>query len=387
MNGSVPIARIAGIRIRAHWSVLLIAFVLTWGLAQGIIPATLPGTALGLRWVASAAAAILLIASLTAHELAHSIVARHRGIPIADITLWVFGGVSHIRGAWESPRTEMIVAISGPATTLVIGALCFGLAVAFDAMSAPALLVLLAQWLAVVNGTLLVFNLVPAFPLDGGRLLRGALWTWRRDRAWATRNAARAGRAFGFLLIALGFADFLLTGDFGGLWLLFIGWFLENAARAELRGDTARRLLAGVRVGEVMTQHPMSVPSWLTVQLLIEQYAMRNQYATFPTHGLDGKVDGLVTVNGMKRVPPTQRSFRRAADIMIPRAYVPVARPDELVTDLLARVDARSDGHALVFDGDQLVGMVSPSDIGRRLQFGPQPPPVPRPAPWAPPTA
>ena len=387
MNGGLPLLRIAGIRVRAHWSVLLISALLTWGLAEGVVPLTLPGTPALLTWVASAAAAVLLIASLTVHELAHSIVARRRGVPVDDITLWVFGGVSHIRGDWGSARTEMLVAAAGPAATLVIAGLCFGLAALLGAAGAPALLVLMLQWLAGVNAVLLVFNLVPAFPLDGGRILRGLLWSRRGDRAAATISAARAGRAFALILVALGFVDFFLTGDFSGLWLVFIGWFLDTAAKGEQRGEAARHLLEGVRVRELMSPDPVVVPSWITVNLLIDQYALRHTFSTFPTHGIDGRIDGLVTLVAMKRVPPNQRSTRRASDVMIPIAHVPVTSPDELVTDLLGRVGAESEGHALVFEDDRLVGIVSPSDIGRRLQLG-----LPRarntaPAPSMPPAA
>ncbi|MBV8195220.1 MAG: site-2 protease family protein [Candidatus Dormibacteraeota bacterium] len=385
MNGGLPIARIAGIRIRAHWSVLLISLLLTWGLAEGIIPATLPATPPALTWISSAAAALLLIASLTLHELAHSIVARRRGIPVEDITLWVFGGVSHIRGDWGSPRNEMLVAAVGPGVTFLIGGFCFSVSMVLGAAGAPGLLVLLLEWLAAVNALLLVFNLVPAFPLDGGRILRGLLWIWRKDRSWATINAARAGRVFALILAGLGFAEFLLTSDIGGLWLVLIGWFLDGAAKSELRGERMRTVLNGVRVAEVMTPNPMVVPSWITVQLLIDQYALRDRYTTFPTHGIDGRVDGLVTLTGMRRVPPSQRSARRGADVMIPITSVPITRPDELITDLLTRLGPQSEGHALVFDAGRLVGIVSPSDIGRRLALGLQSRPLVTPAPWAPP--
>ncbi len=386
MIQGVLIARFGGVRVRAHWSVLLIAALLTWGLASGIIPIAVPGTPAPVAWGVAALGALLLIASLTAHEVAHSVVARRRGIPAGDITLWVFGGVSHIRGDWQSPRSELLVAAAGPVVTLIIAALCFGLSWAFAVLNAPDLVVLVAQWLAAVNTTLLVFNLVPAFPLDGGRILRSALWAWRHDRARATLLAARIGRGFGFLIVALGVTDIVLTGDFGGVWLMIIGWFLAGAAQAEQRGETARTTLAGVRVAEVMSLNPRTVPSWVTVDLFIRSYATGNGLTAFPTHGLGGSVDGLVTVGGLRRVPPKERASKRVSELMIPVAQIPVARPDELISDVLTRVTRPSEGHALVFEGDRLVGVVSPADIGRRLRFGvPQPPPVNVPAPGLPP--
>ena len=365
----------------------MICALLAWGLADGLVPATLPGTPRLLSWVVSIAAAVLLLASLTAHEVAHSVVARRLGLAVDGITLWVFGGVSHIRGDWASARTEIAIAAVGPAVSLVLAGMFFGVSVALAAAGAASLFVLATEWLAGVNLLLLVFNLVPAFPLDGGRILRGVLWARRGDRSRATISAARAGRVFAFLLIALGIADFFATGDVGGIWVVLIGWFLDSMARSEQRGETIRRALTGVSVRDVMSTNPIVVPSWVTVQLLLEQYAVRYPFTAFPTHGLDGKIDGLVTLVGMKRVSPRQRAVRRASEISIPIAQVPIARPNDLVTDLFARMTPRSAGRALVFDGEQLVGIISPSDVGRRLQVGNVQPPAAAARPESPPVA
>jgi Zn-dependent protease len=386
MNHGVLLARLAGVRIRAHWSVLVIAALLTWGLGSGIIPLAIPGTPPAFAWGAAVIGALLLILSLTAHELAHSIVARRRGLPADDITLWVFGGVSHIKGDWGSARTELLVALVGPVVTLLIAGVCFWLSWVLSLAGAPDIVVLLAQWLAVVNATLLVFNLLPAFPLDGGRILRSALWARRHDLARATVSAARIGRVIAYVIVGLGLVDIVLTADFSGLWLMLIGWFLAGAARSEERGEMVRNNLAGARVAEVMSLNPRTVPSWVTVDLFINHYAAGTGLTAFPTNGIDGSVDGLVTANALRRVAPSQRTTRRASDVMIPIAQIPVARPDELITDLLSRVGRQSEGHALVFDGDRLVGVVSPADIGRRLRLGvPQPPPVSVPATLPPP--
>lgn len=387
MNQGVLIARLAGVRVRAHWSVLVIAALLTWGLGAGVIPLALPGTPAVLAWISAAAGALLLIASLVAHELAHSVVARRRGVQADDITLWVFGGVSHIRGDWQSATTELLVAVAGPLVTFVIAVFCFALSWVLSIAGAPDLLVLLAQWLSAINATLLVFNLIPAFPLDGGRILRSALWARRHDRSRATITAAAIGRAFGFLIVGLGMADILLTASFGGLWLMLIGWFLAGAARTEQRGEAVRTSLAGARVAEVMSINPATVPSWVTVDLFLKHYAVAGRTA-YPTNGLDGRVDGLVTVAALRRVPPPQRTTRRLSELLIPVASVPAARPDELITDVLSRVGSQTEGHAFVFDGERVVGLISPADIGRRIQFGvPQPPPLPTPARGFPPVA
>jgi CBS domain-containing protein len=218
---------------------------------------------------------------------------------------------------------------------------------------------------------LLVFNLIPAFPLDGGRILRGFIWSRTKNRTTATVAAARAGRFFAVLLIGLGVLDLFFLDPVGGLWLMLIGWFLDSAARGEANGEQARHALEGVLVGDAMSKNPVIAPSWITVELLVEQYVMGHQFTSFPTHSIDGRIDGLVTMRGIKQVPPQQRGNRRAIDIAIPADRVPIARQDEQLTDLLKRIGPASDGRAMVYDGGTLVGIVSPSDVARLFHGGP----------------
>ncbi|MBV9101188.1 MAG: site-2 protease family protein [Candidatus Dormibacteraeota bacterium] len=389
MNG-VPVLNLAGVRVRAHWSVLLVAALLVWGLAEGVIPITVPGTPAPLRWGVAVVAALVLIASLLAHELAHSLVARRRGVAVEGITLWVFGGVSHLRDDWQTPGTELRVAIAGPLVTLLLCGVFVGLAFLLTALGAPPLAIVLAQWLFTVNLLLLVFNLVPAFPLDGGRILRAAIWRLRGDRHAATVIAARAGRWFALVLMLVGVLDFLLTADVGGIWLAVVGWFLDGAARREQQGEAVRRTLAGARVREAMTRDPVAVPGWLTVQLMLDQYTGRSAQGWFPTHGIDGRIDGLVSSLQLRRVPPPQRAARRTADVALPLTQVPRATPDDMVTDVLQRIGARRDWCVLVFEGDDVIGMMSPRDVARLLanktanrRAHPLPPPVPPPPPLA----
>ncbi|MHB8489936.1 MAG: site-2 protease family protein [Candidatus Dormibacteria bacterium] len=369
-RGGVPIARIAGISISADWSVLLIGALLAWGVA-GIVPGRVPGTSLWLAWIVGLIAAALLIGSMVAHELGHALLARRRGIAVDGIRLWLFGGVAQINGDQMTGRTEMLVAAVGPAITLVLAGAFFGSSWLLVQIGAPPLVLVVTEWLAAVNLALLLFNLIPAFPLDGGRILRGFLWTRSRNRTTATVAAARAGRFFALIVIGLGVLDLFFLDPVGGVWLMLIGWFLDSAARGEATGEQARHALEGVLVGDVMSKNPVIVPSWITVELLVDQYVMGHEFTSFPTHAIDGRIDGLVTMRGIKQVPPQQRGSRRAVDIAIPVDRVPIARPDEPVTDLLKRMGPASDGRAMVYDGGTLVGIVSPSDIARLLQGGP----------------
>jgi Zn-dependent protease len=370
MNTGVRIGRIAGIKVTADWSVLVIGALLAWGVAGGAVPAQVPGTPSWLAWVVGGLVAVLLLASLTAHELGHALLARRRGISVEGIRLWLFGGVAQIGGDWMTGRTEMLVAAIGPAITLLIAAVSVGLTWLVASLGAPPLVVLVPQWIAAVNILLLIFNLIPAFPLDGGRILRGFIWARTNNRMQATVAAARAGRVFAVALVGLGVLDIFFFDPIGGFWLMLIGWFLDGAARGEAHGEQARHALEGVLVGDVMSKDPVVVPSWITVELLVEQYVMGHEFTSFPTHSIDGRIDGLVTMRGIKRLPAQQRRTRRAIDIAIPAALVPIARRDEQLTDLLKRMGSASDGRAMVFDSDHLVGIVSPSDIARLLQPG-----------------
>ena len=371
MNRGVPIARIVGIRVSADWSVLLIGALLAWGVAGGAVPAAVPGTPSWLAWIVGAIAAVLLIASLTAHELGHALLARRRGVTVEGIRLWLFGGVAQMSGDWVTGRTEMLVAAIGPAVTLVLAGFFVGFSWLLVQIAAPPLVVVVVEWLAAVNLLLLVFNLIPAFPLDGGRILRGFLWTRTNNRMTATVAAARAGRFFAVVLIGLGVLELFFVDPVSGLWLMFIGWYLDTAARGEAHGEQARHALEGVRVGDVMSKSPVIVPSWITVELLVDQYVTGHEFTSFPTHSIDGRIDGLVTMRGIKQIPVQQRSKRRAIDIAIPIDRVPTARQDENITDLLKRMGTASDGRAMVYDGGALVGVVSPSDIARLFQTGP----------------
>jgi Zn-dependent protease len=370
MNTGVRLGRIAGVKVTADWSVLVIGALLAWGVAAGAVPAQVPGTPSWLAWVVGGLVAVLLLASLTAHELGHALLARKRGITVEGIRLWLFGGVAQMGGDWMTGRTEMLVAAIGPAITFAVAAVSVGTTWLVSGLGAPPLVVLVPQWIAAVNILLLVFNLIPAFPLDGGRILRGFVWARTNNRMRATVVAARAGRVFAVALVGLGVLDIFFFDPVGGFWLMLIGWFLDGAARGEAHGEQARHALEGVLVGDVMSKDPVVVPSWITVELLVDQYVMGHEFTSFPTHSIDGRIDGLVTMRGIKRLPAQQRRTRRAIDIAIPAALVPIARRDEQLTDLLKRMGSASDGRAMVFDSDRLVGIVSPSDIARLLQPG-----------------
>jgi len=367
--GTIPLGRIAGVPVRLNWSMLLIFWLVVWSLAEELLPSAAPDAARAADWAAALVAGVLFYASLLVHELAHSVVARRRGIEVEGITLWLFGGVARLRGEATSAQAELRIAIVGPLTSLGIAVACALVALALSALQAPALPVAVAVWLSVVNGMLAAFNVLPAFPLDGGRVLRAALWRRRGDKRSATRTAARAGTVFGWLLAAGGVVELFTTGSAGGLWFVVLGWFLVNAARSEAGQSAARDALRGVRVGDVMTRDPLVVPDWIVLQEFVDSYAMRHRFTTFPVRDLDGNVDGLISPAQVKPIPPEQRRAVRVRDVALPLSQVPTARAEEPLLDLLERMSGATATRALVLDEDRRVtGIVSPADVARVLQ-------------------
>jgi CBS domain-containing protein len=219
-----------------------------------------------------------------------------------------------------------------------------------------------------MNLLLAVFNLLPAFPLDGGRILRALLWRRSGDHLGATRAAATVGHGFGILMIVLGVLELITMGNLSGIWLVFLGWFLNSSAQAEARSVLLHDALSGVLVREVMSPDPMRVPDWITLDELLHAYVLPNRFSAFPVRDFNGNVVGMVTLADLKAVPAELRPARRVRDITRPLNAVPIARPDEPLLDLFARFRPATGERALVFDNSQLVGIVSPTDVTRAVQ-------------------
>jgi len=370
MRPTLRLGRIAGIPIGVHWGALLIIVLIGGGLAWGTLPALYPGRGAFAYIVAGAIGAVLFIVSLLVHELAHAVIAKANGIRVESITLWLLGGVAQLRDEPRSPRVDFMVAAAGPATSVLLGAGCGAIALGLSATGAEGLVIAVPGYLAAANLLLAVFNLVPAAPLDGGRVLRAALWAWRGDRTWAAVVAARAGRFFGYALIVLGIAQVVFLSQFGGLWLALIGWFLVNAASAEAAQATVTNRLAGVRVSEVMTPQPTTADGDQTVAQFVDEVALRRMFSSYPLVDSDRRLTGLVTLNRIRAVPPERRFDTRLTDVACPPGDVPPARPEMPLTELLPRLSSCADGRAVVTDTyGHVIGVVSPSDVARAMSL------------------
>ncbi len=366
MNETIRLGRIAGVKVGLNWSLVVIFLLIAAGLAAGRFPAAYPGRPSAAYATAAVAAAVLFFASILAHEVGHAVVARRNGIEVEGITLWLFGGVARLAGEARDPGAELRIAGVGPLISIAIAAAAGGVAIVLDLAGAPGLVVGVAAWLGVINLILAVFNLVPAAPLDGGRILRALLWRRHGDpaRAWVT--AARGGRFFGFLLIAVGLIEFAGGAGIGGLWLVLIGWFLVNVARAEESTAQLKGRLGDLRVREIMTPDPVLASPDLTVAQLVDDYLFRHRFSAFPIGRDRDSVEGLVTLGHIKGVPADQRYRVTVGSLAAPAAEV-VVGPDDPISSLLLRLDG--DRRALVVENGRLVGIVSPTDIVRTLEI------------------
>jgi Zn-dependent proteases len=359
--------RIAGIEVGLHWSLAIVFALIVWTLAGQVFPSIVPDQPQSAYWLVSSIAALLFYVSLLSHEMGHALVARRLGVKVDGITLWIFGGVARLRGDAPTPGTEVKIAIAGPIVSLVL-AILFGAATfALDATGGPPLIEGGCAWLAGSNAMLLIFNLIPAFPLDGGRLLRAWLWQRRGDRYRATSGAAWLGRVCAFLMIGLGLLELFALGALGGLWLIFLGWFLRSAARNEESQVLMHGALRGLRVGDVMSRDPMIAPGWITVDEFMRSYLPGQHASAYPLKTFEGELDGLVTLARLAQVPQEERHMRRVRDVGIGLDQVAKASPGEQVIAVLDRFSSSDEGQMLVIDGGTLVGTLSPTDITRVL--------------------
>jgi len=366
VNSTFTLGRIAGIRIGVNWSWLLVFGLLTWSLKSSVFPETNPGLSDSTYLVMALVAAFLFFGSLLLHELGHALEARREGMVIEGITLWLFGGVASFRSMFRTAGSEFRIAIAGPAVSLVLGLLFIALA-AFTDVSGEVDGV--AAWLGYINLTLLLFNLLPALPLDGGRVLRSALWAWRKDFRWATAVAANVGRAFGLLMIGGGIVLFAVDGTFSGAWLAFLGWFLLGAASGEARYAATSDALRGLRVGDLMVRAPAVARADATIgQFMAEVASAGRRFTTYPVVDAQGGVVGLLPFERVARAPRWEWDMRLVGELALPLRDVPLLHEDEPVMEAFEELNSGAVQRGLVVDDGRLRGLVSISDIARAVR-------------------
>jgi Zn-dependent protease/CBS domain-containing protein len=364
MGSTITLGRVAGVPISITWTWLLVLAFVVVTLAATVFPTTNEGLGTGTYIAMGVVAAVLFFASLLLHELGHALVARREGMEISGITLWLFGGVSSFKGMFPSAGAELRIAVAGPLVTLVIGAV---LVLVGGALSLPSAVDGVIVWLGVVNLFLLGFNLLPAFPLDGGRVLRSILWKLRGDFGWATSVAGAVGRTLGALMIAVGILSFIVTFSVGGLWLALIGWFVMAAGVGEIGLAAARQALAGMTVADAMGRDPIAVGPDQTLREFTEGVLTAHRHAVYPVID-DGAVLGALARSDVSAVPQARWDSTRVREQMRPLAQVAVLRESDDLTEALMTLLQSDLQHALVFRDSQLTGLVSVSDVERQIE-------------------
>jgi Zn-dependent protease/predicted transcriptional regulator len=355
---NLSLGKIIGIPIGLDYSWFLIFGLLTWMLATSYYPAEFHGWTPVLYWVTGAATALLLFASVLLHELGHSVVALRYKIPVRSINLYIFGGVAEIGAEPPSAVAELAIAIAGPIVSLALAAF-FTLAKPFAAASAP--LFGIAKYLAYMNMALFVFNLIPGYPLDGGRVFRAAVWGFTHNLRRATLIAASVGRFFGFVFIFIGVWQ-VFAGNLGGLWMAFIGWFLDNAASAQVQQLAFQGALAGHTVAQAMSGRCAAVAADLTLQQLVDEHILAGGQRCFLVNRGKATV-GLMTLHRIKDVPRAQWPTTRTAQVMLPMENLKRIGPDTDVWSALQEMDRDGVNQLPVMTDGRVVGMLSREDV------------------------
>ena len=369
MKAQIKLGRIFGVEIGLHYSWFIIALLITFSLA-GQFQENNPGWSDGLRWGISIVTAVLFFASIVVHELSHAIVAKLRGLPVRSITLFALGGVAQIEKEAADAKTEFWMGIIGPITSFLIGVVCLAITVAlgwtppdFPQRPLPAML----MWLGVINIGLAIFNMIPGFPLDGGRVLRGIVWWVTGNAVRATRIAARVGQVIAFVMILYGLLQFFRGAGFNGLWMAFIGWFLLSASRESYAQMVISEGLRGLRVGDVMSRDFPVVDAHANLQTFAEEHLTRTG-RRFWVVTLNGQPEGIITPNEISTVPRNRWPYTTVGDVMRPLDATRTVNPNIPVTEALEVMSLQDLNQLPVMNEKGLAGLISRSHILQLIQ-------------------
>ncbi len=362
---SLRLFRIFGFTVKIDLSWFIILGLITWSLAEGLFPLVYEGLPRTVLWLMGLAGALGLFASIIFHELAHSLVARRYDLPIKGITLFVFGGVSEMEEEPASAGAEFMMAVAGPVSSLVLGIALYGLSILGVTVGVPRPVIGVAAYVAVMNLVLAVFNMLPGFPLDGGRILRSILWYWKGDLRWATGIASRVGKGFGLALVALGVMNLVLGALIAGMWWLLIGLFLRSAAERSYQQLVVRQALEGRTVRRFMNEAPVKVAPWVTVDTLVRDYAFKYHQRTFPV-AENGNLFGCIDLRILKSLNHSEWARHAVLEFTQPCTPENSITPEEDATEALARMGRSHTGRLLVVEDTKLVGVIALRDV---MQF------------------
>lgn len=358
----IAIGKLLGFEIRFDLTWLMLVAFIVWTLSAGFFPAAYAELSTATYVWMGILGAAGLFASIVLHELAHSVVGRHLGMEVHGITLFAFGGAAELGDEPKTPRVEFLMAIAGPAMSVVLAGLFYGLGILLVVLEVPAPIIAVISYLVMINLILAAFNMLPAFPLDGGRVLRAALWSWRNDLVWATRVASLIGGGLGIGLVLLGILNAVYGNLIGGVWLFLIGLFIRAAASSANQRLQMQQTLDDVPVRRLMKQHPVAVRSQLSVDRLVEDYLLGRSLKCVPVVE-DGRLLGYVGVDEVKSVPAGERHRYTVADVMKPVDAAATLAPDVGATVALTRLQRNGGGRLFVVEDGALLGVVTLRDL------------------------
>ncbi len=360
--------KLMGFQVRIDLSWIFIAVLVAWSLSTGFFPSYYHGLEPGTYWVMGIIGAIGLFLSIIVHEFSHSLVARRYGMPMKGITLFIFGGMAEMSDEPTSAKAEFMMAMVGPFSSIVIAGVFYSIYFAGKG-TVPEPVNGVIEYISFINGMLAAFNILPAFPLDGGRVLRSILWAIKGNVRWATRISSSVGSAFGILLIILGVLN-ILRGDFvGGMWWFLIGLFLKSAAGMSYQQLLTRRALEGESVRTFMKKEPITVSPSVTLDTLVEDYVYRYHYKMFPVVSDSDKIDGCITTNDIKAVPREEWKMKRVSDILKTCSVDNTIQADSDAISALSKMTRTGASRLLVVEGNRLAGVIALKDMLKFLSM------------------
>lgn len=362
---SIQIGRVKGIPIRLHFTLLIVFSLVTWTLAASFMPQFFPGLTPAEYWAMGAAGAVLLFASVLLHELSHSILALKFGIKVRQIILFIFGGVSDIEEETRNPRKEFLIAVVGPATSFVLSAIFTGLWLASSAVQTVPVFEGIMLYGAIINALLGAFNLLPAFPLDGGRILRAALVRrTKRDFDMATDTAVKVGVGISYAIMAIGFLMILTSSFVSGIWLILVGWFLHSGAQSYKYQHELTAILSQVRVSDIMNARFISIPPEITLQESLGRYFSAHMKSAFPITDVNGRLLGMITLKRVMDVDEQKRQELTVREAMIPLEELALIGSSSRGDEAVKKMTKTRLGKVFVCDAEgRLLGMVTKTDL------------------------
>lgn len=368
MKGSVVIGKVRGIEIEVNVSWLVVFGLVTYMLATNYFPQNYPDWNPALGWLLGGIIALMLFVSVLLHELSHSLVSMNFGIPVKKISLFIFGGIAQMEKEPDDPGSELKIAVAGPAMSLLLFVLFTLLAAVAAVTGASEAILVLLTYVAQVNLVLAIFNMVPAFPMDGGRVLRALIWRFKGDFQNATRIAASMGGMFGYFLIFTGIF-WVMTGNLiNGIWFAFIGWFISQASQASYQQTVMSNIFDEIRVSEFMTANVTAVDYHISVQELVDSYFFHYKFNSFPVKKFE-EVIGVVNLDRVKNIPKEERDQTTVGGITTPLEDNLVVSPNDTVSTAMTKIFGNSIGRVLVMEQAALIGIVSRTDILNYLRM------------------